>query len=270
MAIHPTAIVAPGAELDDSVEVGPYCVIDPHVRVAAGCRLYHSVYLTGWSEIGQDCELHPGVIVGHAPQDTKYGGERSYCHIGRGTILREYVTIHRGTLPESHTVVGEDCFLLGGSHVAHNCRVGNRVTLINNVLLGGHVTVEDRVTMGGAAVVHQFTRIGELAMVAGNARVSMDVVPFALIDPSGRVAGLNRVGLRRAGISREHFQELRAAYGLLFGARLPFRDAVEQVRNLVKLPPGKSLLRFLEGESQRGLAGRTKSAAGSERRPGPT
>ncbi len=264
MAIHSTAIVAPEAELDSSVEVGPYCVIDAHVRVGAGCRLYHGVYLTGWTEIGENCEFHPGVIVGHAPQDTKYGGERSYCRIGRGTVLREYVTIHRGTTPESYTLVGEDCFLLGGAHVADNCKVGNRVTLINNVLLGGHVTVEDRVTMGGAAVVHQFTRIGELAMVAGNARAIMDVVPFALLDPTGRVAGLNRIGLRRAGVSREQVQELRAAYRLLFATRLPFREALEQIRSLVKFPPGQRLLRFLDGESQRGLAGRTKAKAGSE------
>ena len=265
MAIHPTAIVAPEAELDSSVEVGPYCVIDPQVCVGAGCRLYQGVYLTGWTEIGENCEFHPGVIVGHVPQDTKYGGERSYCRIGRGTVLREYVTIHRGTMPESYTLVGEDCFLLGGSHVAHNCKVGNRVTLINNVLLGGHVTVEDRVTMGGAAVVHQFARIGELAMVAGNARVTMDVIPFGLLDPTGRVAGLNRIGLRRAGVSREQVQELRAAYRLLFAARLPFREALKQTRDLVKFLPGQRLLRFLEGESQRGLAGRTKVEAGSER-----
>ncbi|UCF32391.1 MAG: acyl-[acyl-carrier-protein]--UDP-N-acetylglucosamine O-acyltransferase, partial [Phycisphaerales bacterium] len=115
MAIHPTAIVDPKAELDPTVEVGPYCIIEANVHVAAGCVLMHNVYLTGWTEIGENCVLHPGVIVGHAPQDVKYDGSRTYCRIGRNNILREYVTIHRGTTPESVTTVGDDCFLLAGS-----------------------------------------------------------------------------------------------------------------------------------------------------------
>lgn len=268
MAIHPTAIIDPKAELDASVEVGPYCVIESNVHVAAGCRLYHGVYLTGWTEIGENCELHPGVIVGHEPQDTKYGGERSYCHIGRGTILREYVTIHRGTVPDSETVVGEDCFLLGGSHVAHNCILGDRVTLINNVLLGGHVEIGNGATLGGAAMVHQFVRIGELAMIAGDARVTKDVVPFALSDVKGRVAGLNRVGLRRAGLTREQVQDIREAYRLLFAKGLAFPEAVERLAGEAQSPPCQRLARFLQEHSKRGVAGRSRSKGKSSEPPG--
>ena len=215
MPIHPTAIIHPKAELDSTADVGPYCIIEGHVRVASGCRLHQGVYLTGWTQIGEDCELHPGVVVGHEPQDIKYKGERSYCRVGRGTILREYVTIHRGTIPDSETVVGEDCFLLVGSHVGHNCTVGDGVTLINDVLLAGHVEIGNRATIGGGAGIHQFVRIGELAMFAGNARVIQDIVPFALVGPEGRVAGLNRIGLRRAGISRDEVHDIRMAYRLL-------------------------------------------------------
>lgn len=263
MAIHPTAIIDPKAELDGSVEVGPFCVIDGHVRVAAGCRLYSGVYLTGWTEIGEDCELHPYVIVGHAPQDTKYNGERSYCRIGRGTILREHVTIHRGTTPESATVVGEDCFLLGGVHVGHNGVIGRHVTLVNNVLLGGHAEIEDRAMLGGGAVVHQFVRIGELAMVAGHARITMDIVPFALTDPAGRIAGLNRVGLRRAGIPPEHLKEIRNAYRVLFASRLSLPQAVERVAAEAQSPPVRRLARFLQRDSRRGLAGRPRPHRGT-------
>ena len=259
MAIHPTAIIDPAAELDSTVEVGPNCVIDAHVRVASGCRLYQGVYLTGWTEIGEDCELHPGVIVGHAPQDTAYGGERSFCQIGRGTGLREYVTIHRGTIPDSKTVVGEDCFVLAGSHVAHNCVIGRGVTLINNGLLGGHAVVEERATIGGAVGIHQFTRIGELSMIAGCARVTMDIVPYALVDAQGRISGLNRVGLRRAEIPREHIMEVREAYRLLFASGLPFSEAIEQLATDVKFPPGQRLLRFLQSETRRGIAGRART-----------
>ena len=255
MPIHPTAIVDPHAELDGSVTVGPYCIIEGHVQVGADCRLYHNVYLTGWTRIGADCELHPGVIVGHAPQDTKYKGERSYCRIGRGTILREYVTIHRGTVPESATVVGEDCFLLAGSHVGHNCALGNRVTLINNVLLAGHVTIHEGTTLGGGAAVHQFVRIGELAMVTGNARVRMDVVPFALADVDGRIAGLNRVGLRRAGISREDASSIRDAYRIALARGLSIEQRIEGLQSEPASPPVARIIEFLKAESKRGIAG---------------
>lgn len=258
MAIHPTAICDPKAELDSSVEVGPFCVIEGHVRVGAGTRLYQGVYLTGWTEIGESCELHPGVVVGHEPQDTNYRGARSYCRIGRGTTLREHVTVHRGTLPESTTAVGDDCFLLGGSHVAHNCLIGKRVTLINHVLLGGHVEVGDGAIFGGAAAIHQFVRIGELAMVAGNARVARDVIPFAMTDGGGRVAGLNRVGLRRAEFPTDHVKEIRDAYRLLFNASggiMPnFIESAEQLAS----PPVRRLVQFVSRRSERGIAGRAR------------
>lgn len=238
--------------------MGPFCVIDAHVRVDANCRLYQGVYLTGWTRIGPGCELHPHVIVGHAPQDTKYQGERSFCRIGPRTILRENVTIHRGTIPESETIVGEECFLLGGSHVAHNCIVGDRVTLINNVLLAGHVEIADRVTMGGGAAVHQFVRVGELVMIAGNACVTMDIPPFMLVDAQGRIVGLNRVGIRRAELPREEVAEIREAFRLLYGSNLMFRDAVDRLSRQVQTPSGLKLLDFVRKKCIRGYAGRSR------------
>lgn len=259
MAIHPTAIVDHRAELDDTVEVGPFCVIEEHVRVAAGCRLYHGVYLTGWTRIGENCVLHPGVIVGHEPQDAKYGGERSYCRVGSRSVLREHVTIHRGTIPESETVVGEDCFLLAGAHVGHNSVVGDGVTLINNVLLGGHVDIGRGATLGGQAGVHQFVRIGELAMIPGCARLVMDVVPFALVDLTGRIVGINRVGLRRAGVSQDHVRDIREAYRVLFSGGTAFREAVKRLSGNVCSPMVQELVRFLEARSRRGIAGRSRA-----------
>lgn len=265
--IHPTAIIHPKADLQAGVEVGPYCVIDAHVRIGPGTRLFHNVYVTGWTEIGERCVLHPGVIVGHEPQDTKYKGERSFCTVGDGTILREYVTIHRGTTPESKTVVGRDCFLLAGSHVAHNCIVGDRVTLINNVLLAGHVEVGEAATLGGGAGIHQFVRIGERTMIAGNSRVILDVPPFVLADVEGRVAALNRVGLRRAEFSPEHREAIRNAFRTLYGKSLPFSTALlqlaEEVSELGAIDsrhPCKRLLDFLQAPSKRGIAGRTRRA----------
>ena len=198
---------------------------------------------------------------GEGPYDLKGNffevttGKTMIPEIGQGTILREYVTIHRGTVPESETVVGEGCFLLAGSHVGHNCRLGNYVTLINNALLAGYVEVGERATVSGGAGVHQFARIGELAMVSGNARVSMDIVPFALVDGDGRIVGLNRVGLRRANVPREDVADIRAAFRTLFGSKLPFREVIERVTREVRTLCGRRLVQFLQATSQRGIAG---------------
>ncbi len=259
MKIHPTAIIDPKAEVDDSVEIGPYCVIEGHVRIGAGCRLYHNVFLTGWTEIGEACVLHPGVIVGHEPQDTGYTGERTYCRVGANCVLREYVTIHRGTIPESETAVGEGCFLLSGSHVAHNCRIGDRVTLINNVMLAGHVEVGDDAVFGGGAGVHQFVHVGSRVMVHGNARVSQDIPPYAMVDADGKVVGLNKVGLRRAGMTPEEMLSLRQAYRTLFFRHEPFADAVARLACEADSEPAKRILAFVQRDSQRGFAGRARS-----------
>ena len=258
MSIHPTAIVSSHAEIHPSAEIGPYCVIDSDVRIESGCRLYQQVYVTGWTTIEPNVELHPGAVIGHTPQDIKHTGGRSFCRIGRGTIVREYASVHRGTMPESQTIVGANCFLLGNSHVAHNCRIGDGVTLINNVLLGGHVEIGPGAVLGGAVAVHQFVRIGERAMIAGVARVPMDVPPFALIDAQGRVAGLNRVGMRRAGMSREEMDDIRSLYRLLYGRGTQFSGAAQSLGDYAKTEAGRRLAQFLRGESRRGIAGSSR------------
>jgi len=258
MAIHPTAIVNRHADIAPDVDIGPYCVIDEHVRISAGCRLYQNVYLTGWTNIEENCVLHPNVIVGHEPQDVKYKGARSYCRVGRRTILRENVTIHRGTVPDSTTSVGEQGFLLAGSHVGHNCRVGDQVTLINNVLLAGHVQVGDRATLGGMAGVHQFVRIGELCMIPGCARVIQDVPPFAMTDTQGRIAGLNRIGLRRAGLTPEDIVAIREIYRRLYAVPARFTSSLERLSSERHAGPCARLVDFLTADSRRGIAGRSR------------
>lgn len=257
MSIHPTAIIHPKAELGADVVVGPNCIIEEHVQVGAGTRLFQNVFLTGWTQVGEACVLHPNVTVGHEPQDVKYKGERSYCSIGNRNVLRENVTIHRGTLPDSRTLIGDDCFFLAGSHAGHNCQVGNRVTLINGAALGGHVQVGDGVTVGGLTGVHQFVRVGALAMLAAGSKLAQDVLPYALTDLEGRIAGLNRIGLRRAGTPRADLEELHQAYRMLFrGAS--FAAAVEQLLPRLTTPCGLRLAEFLRGESKRGFAGRSR------------
>lgn len=253
MAVHPTAIVDSAAELDPSVEVGAYAVIDGPVKIAAGVTIHHHAFLTGWTEIGQGCQVHPFASIGHVPQDFHYAGEKSYCRIGAGTVIREYVSIHRGTQPESATVVGRDCFFLANSHVGHNCVIGDRVTLINGVCVGGHGEIGDGALLSALASLHQFVRIGQYAMMGGSARAVMDVPPFMTVITRNACSGVNVVGMRRAGFSSQEIAELRRAYKLLYRSGLPVAKAIDRIENEVETEAGRGLLAFLRAPSRRGL-----------------
>ena len=217
MPIHPTAIVNPKAELDSSADVGPNVIIEEHVKIGAGTRIWANAYLTGHTEIGRDNQIHMGAVIGHEPQDLKFDRTcRSYLKIGDRNVFREYCTVHRGTEPESATVIGNDCYFMANAHVGHNCLVGNNVIIVNSVLLAGHVRVDDGAIISGGAVVHQFTHIGRLTMCSGNARISKNVPPFTLEAERNEIHALNLVGLRRAKISREAIAELKRLYQLFY------------------------------------------------------
>ncbi len=254
MAIHPTAIIDRQAELDSSVEVGPYVVIEGPVKVGPRTQLRAHAYISGWTEIGERCDIHPFAVVGHLPQDVKYKGERSYCRIGNGVVIREGATVHRGTEPESATTIGDDCFIGGQSHIAHNCELRERVTLINYSALAGHVQIDAQVILSGDAMVHQFVRIGELAFIAGKARVTMDVPPFMMCFGDSTIIRHNVVGMRRAGYDAAALLEIREAYRTLYRSGLPFARAIEQLAGQVRTSAGRRLVEFLRAESKRGIS----------------
>ena len=216
MSIHPTAIIDSKAEIDSNVEIGPYVVIDGAVKIKRGTRVMAHAYITGWTEIGADNEIHPGVVLGDAPQDKAYKGQETYLRIGDRNIIREHVQVHRGTAAGSATIIGNDNFLMATSHVGHNCKLGDNVILANGALLGGHVEVGNNVFLSGNCVVHQFVRIGDYALMRGLSGTSRDVPPYAIIDWQHTVRGVNVVGLKRAGFDDKRIRAIRAAFRILF------------------------------------------------------
>ncbi len=253
MAVHPTAIVDPAAEIDPSADVGPYAVIEGHVNIGPSARVYHHAYVTGWTQIGPRCQIHPFTTIGHLPQDFHFTGERTYCRIGAGTVIREYVSIHRGTQPESTTEIGEDCFLLAGSHVGHNCVLGNRVTLINGVQLAGHTEVGQGVLISAGASSHQFTRIGEYAMIEAAAKIVMDALPFMRVHLRNACSGPNVIGLRRNGFSAEEIAEIKRAYKLIYRSGRPLSKVMGELEAGLHTDAGRRLLAFMRAPSKRGL-----------------
>src|ERR671925_1818074 len=216
MKIHPTAIIDPKAEIESTVEIGPYVVIEGPVKIRGGTRVMAHAYLTGSTEIGARNEIHPGAVLGDAPQDKAYKGEMSYLRIGDQNIFREYVQVHRGTVACSSTVIGNNNFLMATAHVGHNCKLGNNNILANGALLGGYVEVGNNVFISGNCVVHQFVRIGDYALMRGLSGTSRDVPPYSIVDWQHTVRGVNVVGLKRAGFNEQRIRQIKEAFRVLF------------------------------------------------------
>lgn len=231
MSIHPTAVIDSRAKIHAQAEIGPYVVIDGEVSVGRGCRIMAHSYLTGWTEIGENNEIHPGVILGDAPQDKGYHGEKSYLKVGDHNIFREYVQVHRGTAPESATVIGSHNFLMAGSHAGHNCRLGDHIVVANGALLGGYVEVGDQAFISGNCVVHQFVRVGGLSLMRGLSGASRDVPPYSIVDWRHTVRGVNVVGLKRAGFDELRIREIKEVYRVLFRRGRNLSLAVREIES---------------------------------------
>lgn len=254
--IHPTAIVHPGAEIGDNVEIGPYVVIDDKVKIADGVRIGPHVVIHKFTSIAKDGVIHAHVVLGDLPQDLAYKDCVSHVRIGAGTTIREGVTIHRGTKPDTTTEVGENCYLMANSHLAHNVRLGNNVIIINAALLAGYVEVGERAVISGTCTIHQFVRIGRLAMLGGNSGISKDVPPFCMARSVAFnvIAGLNVVGLRRAGINAADRLKIKHIFAVLYKSSLNMRQAVARLKSEDDSPYAQEMIRFIES-SKRGICG---------------
>lgn len=231
--IHPTAIIEEGALLDDDVSVGPYCVVGGGVRLGKSVRLVSHVFVEGNTEIGEDCTVHPFATIGLPPQDVKYKGEPTRVKIGRGNVIREYVSIHRASVGgDGETTIGDGNFLMAYVHVAHDCKLGSGIIIANTVGLSGHVQIEDHAVIGGMVGVHQFARIGAYAMVGGYSRIAQDIPPFMMASGADRAKlyGVNAVGLKRHGFSEETVNELKSAHKMLFREKLSLQEAIKKVQ----------------------------------------
>jgi UDP-N-acetylglucosamine acyltransferase len=215
--ISPIAVVDPKAELADDVEVGPFCVVGPDVRIGGGTRLLNNVTLTGHTTLGTGNIVFPHAVLGAAPQDLKYKGAPTRLVIGNNNMIREAVTIHIGTEKGGGiTTLGDSNLLMVNSHLGHDATFGSRCILGNNVMIAGHVVCGDNVVLLGAAGVHHFVTIGDFAYVAGAARIHHDVPPFVKVADDDKIRALNKVGLRRAGYAEADIEALDEAFRRLF------------------------------------------------------
>lgn len=234
--IHETAIVSPTAEIGEDCHIGAYSIVGGAVVLADKVHLESHVVIGGKTIIGSETRIFPFVSIGLAPQDLKYGGEETRTEIGARNHIREFVTVHRGTEGGGGlTQIGDDNLLMAQAHVAHDCRIGNNVIMANAATLAGHVEISDRANIGAYSGVHQFCRIGFEAFVGGYSVVVKDAMPFAVIQGNhAKCYGLNRVGAKRRGYSREIIKNLNHAFHLLLTSKLNTEQALAKIKEDIK------------------------------------
>ncbi|MEM8866485.1 MAG: acyl-ACP--UDP-N-acetylglucosamine O-acyltransferase [Planctomycetota bacterium] len=230
MSIDPYAIVHPTAQVGPGVEIGPFSIVEPGAIIGPGCKISSRVTIKSGVTLGEQNTVEEGAVLGGLPQHLSPPDSPGPVIIGDRNIIRENVTVHRAMKAEGETRIGNGCLLMVASHVAHDCTVADGAVLTNNVMLGGHVSVGSRAFLGGGSAVHQFCRIGRLAMVGGMARVAQDVPPFVMVDGgTGLIVGLNRVGLRRAELSRTELADLKSAYQIIYRSGLSLEDRLAEL-----------------------------------------
>lgn len=256
MAIHPTALIDSDARLAPDVDVGPFAVIGPQVELAEGVRIGPHAVIASHTRIGAGTRVHAHAVIGDVPQDVAFKDAPTWVEIGRNVIIREGVTIHRGTKPDTVTRVGDGCFLMANSHLAHNVELGPRVIVANGALLAGYVVVGAAAFISGNVLIHQFCHVGRLAMLSGGSGISQDVAPFCTTYSAARnrLAGLNIIGMRRAGFSPEERLQVKRAFRLLFRSGLAPAEAVARIREAFSSGPAREMADFAES-SKRGLCG---------------
>lgn len=255
MNIHPTAIVDPTAELHDSVVVGPYTIIDAHVKIGEGTSIGASCRIYARTELGKNNRIYEGVYLGCDPQHLSLDlSIPTKLVIGDGNTIREGANLHRSTKEEKPTTIGNENFIMGSVHLGHDCQVGNKNVLANNALFGGHVDIGNNIFVSASVGVHQFCSIGDYSMLGGLSKVSKDVPPYSTIDGNPAVVvGLNNIGLRRAGVSKEVRTNIHRAYKIIYNSSYTTSQAIKELRALEeKSPEIDTIIRFFEN-SKRGV-----------------
>ncbi len=253
--IHETAIVSPEAKIGEGCRVGPFCTVGAEVTLGDGVVLDSHVVVDGRTTIGDETHVFPFASIGLAPQDLKYAGEPTATEIGRRNQIREFVTVHRGTEGGGGlTKIGDGNLLMAQAHVAHDCQIGNDVIMANAATLAGHVEIADRANVGAYSGVHQFCRVGVEAFIGGYSVVVKDAPPYGVIQGNhAKCYGLNKVGMKRRGYSRDTIEKLNHAYHLLLSAKLNTSQAVERIREeITDCPEVDILVNFIE-TSKRGV-----------------
>ena len=255
MKIHQTAIIAPDAQLEEGVEIGPYSIIGADVKIGKNTIIGPHTIIDNYTHIGEGCNIFQFCSIGAPPQDLKFRGEKTRAIIGNFNTIREFVTINRATSADiGMTSIGDNNLLMAYVHIAHNCKLDNNIIISNSTGLAGHVHVEDHAIISPLSGIHQFCRIGAHCMIGGASAVTKDVSPYTLAQGNhAKLFGLNIVGLKRRNFPEKNIKAITEAYRIIFRSSLLLAAAIEKVEAEVEdLPEVRKFIKFIK-ESERGV-----------------
>jgi UDP-3-O-[3-hydroxymyristoyl] glucosamine N-acyltransferase len=203
--IHPSAVVADGALVDPSAEVGPLAVIETGAEIGPGCRIGPCAVIGSGVIVGRDCRIGAHVSLSYALLGARvyvYPGARvgqegfgfastkdgflSVPQLGR-VILEDDVevgantTIDRGSSRD--TLIGAGSRLDNLVQIGHNVVLGRCCVIVAQVGISGSTVLEDFVRVGGQAAMAGHLRIGRGAEIGAQAGVMSD------LDPGAKVLG---------------------------------------------------------------------------------
>ena len=252
--ISPLAYIHPEAVIGEGCEIGPFCYIDKDVVLGSNNRLMNGVTILSGTRMGNDTRIFPGAVIGAIPQDLKFQGEETTTEIGDNNTIRENVTINRGTAAKGKTVVGSNNLLMEGMHIVHDVIVGSGCIIGNTTKLAGEVIVDDFAIISACVLVHQFCHIGSYVMVGGGTRTGQDIPPFVMAarEPVA-YCGLNLVGLRRRGFSRDLIENIHNAYRLLYQRGKLREECLKEIRETVPMSPEIEYILDFVTSSKRGI-----------------
>ena len=256
--IHPKAVIEKNVVLGDDVSIGPYVYLENGVRLGKGVKVSAFAHLKANTYVGENTFIGSGSVIGEVPQILDAKDAKGKVYIGKGNVIREYVTINCSSSPDKATSLGDNNFLMACSHVAHDCKIANNVVICNGTLVAGHIEIGDNAFISGNVVIHQVVKIGRLAMIGGLSRVNQDVLPFMMVVGDSRVWGPNLVGLKRANFSREEINQIRKAYKILYRKERSLKNALEELEKLDSPVVKEMIVSILS--SQRGICGPKRSA----------
>jgi UDP-N-acetylglucosamine acyltransferase len=262
--------IHPNAKIGQNVTIGSFTVIEEDVVIGDNCEIGHNVTILNGARIGNGCKIFPGAVVSAIPQDLKYRNENTTVEIGNNVIIRECCTINRGTSAANTTRIGDNCLLMAYVHIAHDCLIGKGCILANNVTLAGHIEIDDYARLGGMVAVHQFVRIGGNTMIGGGSLVRKDVPPFVMAarEPLS-YAGINSVGLRRAGFTAQEMHHIEDIYRVLFVRGLSVRKALSIIEDEIMPSTHRNQILEFVRNAQRGLMKGFRAMNGNSRVPEP-
>lgn len=254
MEQHNLSYIHPDAKIADNVKIGPFVTIEADVEIGEGTEIHSGAVILNGSRIGRNCRIHSSAVIGGVPQDLKFKGEKTLAIIGDNTVIREFATINRGTASKGKTVIGNNCLIMAYCHVAHDCYLHNNIIMSNACQIAGEVEIEDYAVIGGGTLVHQFTHIGQHIMLQGGSHVNKDIPPYAMVgrEPISYI-GINVVGLRRRGFTREQLGRIQEIYRYIYFSDLNNSDAINRILDETPQSAERDLIVNFIRSSSRGI-----------------